>query len=354
MKKEFKLKSDITILLILLLTTTGFSQTNWTVKSSANSGLVNNVVRKLYQDSNGKIWVGTAKGLNIINDNNWDTYTRSNGLPHNIVWDIGEDNNGNIWVATQKGIALFNGKDWTYINRDDGIAHNKVFALETDSKGNVWLGTRKGVSMYDGENWRNYGTVDGLCHKVVIDIMEDESGHMWFATKKGISVYDGENWIGFNTKDGLARNFVWSLAEDSKGTIWIGTHTGAFNKLNGENWETIKKGSGYYDATILVGGILNGIIWGLVIGPGGFIFTAIGAVGGALPSPNHITSVYIDAKDNAWLAAQPKGIFMFDGKDWSQFNKNNGLPHNRVYDMLQMDDGSMWFGTKKGIAIMER
>ncbi len=114
-------------------------------------------------------------------------------------------------------------------------------------------------------------------------------------------------------------------------------------------------GSGYYDFSILAGAIANGIIWTLVAGPavGGTLFVVF-AVAAAFPTPNHLTSVYIDANDNAWLAAQPKGVFMFDGKDWSQYNTNNGLPHNRIFDMLEMKDGTMWFGTKKGIAIMER
>lgn len=354
MNKQFHFRMMITILISLVVSPYAICQPDWTVKSSTNSGLVNNMVRKIYQDSHGKIWVGTAGGLNIIDGENWDTYTKSNGLPHQIVWDIGEDSKGNIWVATLKGIALYNGQDWSYIDQDDGIAHKKVFALETDSKGNVWLGTRKGVSMYDGENWRNFTVQEGLVHNVVTDIMEDGSGHMWFGTKKGISIYDGENWTTINTQDGLARNFIWSLAKDSKGTIWIGSHTGSFNKFDGTNWETLKKGSGYYDFTGLVGGIANGIIWTIALGPGvGVAMFVIFTAWGLAPSPTHITNVYIDSKDNAWLAAQPKGVFMFNGKDWKEYNKNNGLPHNRVYDMLEMNDGTMWFGTKKGIAIME-
>lgn len=354
MKLEFQIKLGISIAFILFLIPTCFSQTNWTVKSVDNSGLVNNVVRDLHQDSDGKIWIGTANGLNIVDGDNWDTYTKSDGLPHNIIWDIDEDSNGNIWVATQKGISKYNGKVWTNLNKDDGIVNNKVFTVEPDSKGNLWLGTKKGVSMYDGENWRTYSIDDGLINKVVVDIMEDASGRMWFATKKGISVYDGENWISFNTKDGLARNFVWSLAENSEGAIWIGTHTGGFNKLDGEDWEKIMKGSGYFDATIFAGAVGNGIIWTIVAGPivGGALFVVF-TVTAFLPSPNHLTSVYIDKNDNAWLSAQPKGVFMFDGKDWKEFNKNNGLPHNRVFEMLEMKDGTMWFGTKKGIAIME-
>jgi len=355
MKRAFQFKMVIAILTISIVTPVVLGQADWTVKSSANSELANNIVRKLYQDSHGKIWVGTANGLNIIDNDSWETFTKADGLPHKIVWDIGEDSKGNIWVATVKGIALFDGKDWSYFNKDDGIAHNKVFALEMDSKGNVWLGTKKGVSMFDGENWKTYTMSEGLVNNVVIDIMEDGSGNMWFATRRGVSIYDGENWTSFDIKDGLTRNFVWSLAEDSKGTIWFGTHTGAFSKYDGANWETIKKGSGYYDYTGLIGGIANGIVWTIALGPAvGATMFVVFTVWGAFPSANHYTSVYIDSDEKVWLAAQPKGVFMFDGQNWMQYNNKNGLPHNRVFDMLEMENGEMWFGTSKGIAIMKQ
>lgn len=330
-----------------------YGQTNWIIKNTSNSGLNNNIVNKLYQDNNGKIWIGTKNGLSIKNGEEWETYSKSNGMPHKWVTDISEDKDGKIWVATWKGIALFDGKNLSYIQKDDGLVNNRVTSVETDSKGNIWVGTKKGISVYDGQNWTNYTNKNGLINNWVIDIMEDVNGNMWFATRLGVSVFDGENWKSFTKNDGLARNFVGSMAEDGKGNIWFGTLNGAFSSYDGSNWEYTKKGSGYYNYNMLLVGALDGVVFTLLFNPvaGGAIFVLSAALG-AMPS--QLTHVYIDLEDNVWLAAQPKGVFMFDGKNWMQYSTTNGLPHKRVNTFLETNDGDLWIGTWNGIAIMDK
>ena len=328
---------------------------DWTIKNSKNSPLVHDMVKCMHQDHSNDIWIGTVKGLNVAGDDNWDLYTKSTGLPHNYIVDITEDDKGIVWIATYKGLALFEDQKWSYIRKGEGLVNNKIYTLEKDSKGNMWVGTRKGVSVFDGQAWKTYAGESGLAHIHVLDIMEDMNGNMWFATRKGISFYDGKSWQSFNTKDGLARNFVWSIAEDSQGNIWSGTHTGAFSKFDGSNWETIHKGSVYYDFTIIAPEVINGVAWTLLFGaPVGSAVMAGLAAMGFLPSANHVTLVYFDAENNAWLVAQPKGIFLFDGNDWTHLTTENGLPDHRVHDILETREGDIWLGTSRGIAIMNK
>lgn len=339
-----------------LLSSSIFGQTNWQViNTSTNSQLLHNLINKIYQDKLGDIWVGTGKGLNIIRNDYWTEYTKANGLPHKAVMDICEDKNGHMWVATLKGIAKFDGKDWWNINTTNGLINNAVYALEADTDGNVWVGTKKGVSFYNGEHWKSFTTDNGLIHNFVLDIMEDSEGKIWFATKKGISVYNGSGWMSYTKESGLARPFVWSMDETSEGVFWIGTHTGAFNTFNGVHWQLVKKGSGYYRAGNLGIGLLLGLSMTLLIGPVvGVAFFAAYAIAGAFPSPSLATRVYIDNSDNVWLAAQPKGVFMFDGKDWIRYSSKNGLPHNRVNTFFEMNNEDMWLGTNGGIAILKK
>jgi ligand-binding sensor domain-containing protein len=261
------------------------------------------------------------------------------------------DNRENIWVATQKGIAKYDGQDWVLYDKTTGLINNKTNAIVADSKGNIWIGTKKGISVFDGQNWKTHKRGDGLINNVVLDIMEDINGNMWFATKTGVSVFDGKNWKSFTKSDGLARNFVMSMADEKNGEIWFGTLNGAFSSFDGSDWEQMKQGAGYFNFAMIGVGVANGVAWTLLLGPvvGGTIFILNVALGAA---PSQPAMVYIDSNDNIWLAAQPKGVFMSEGGNWMLYNKKNGLPHNRVNSMLKMSDGDMWFGTYKGIAIM--
>ncbi len=69
--------------------------------------LSNDKVNALLVDSQGRIWVCTSKGLNLLqaDGTNFRTFTRADGLPNNIVQSIVEDRSGHFWVSTQNGIA---------------------------------------------------------------------------------------------------------------------------------------------------------------------------------------------------------------------------------------------------------
>lgn len=353
MKNSVLIKGVIILLSFSLFQQVVRGQENWTVKNVSNSGLINNQVSKIFEDQTGKIWIGTRKGLNSVKDVNWDTFSKSNGMSHNVVTDIIEDKNGKIWVTTLKGISVFEDTDMTILNKKDGLVHNKVYSIESDSKGNIWVGTKKGVSVYDGQNWKVYNKKNGLIHNLVLDIMEDVNGNMWFATRIGVSMFDGVNWKSFTKEDGLARNVTMSIAEDSNGKVWFGNLNGSFSSYNGSDWENIKKGSGYYNYTYLQSGALMGVVYTLIGGPGlgGFMFIAFAATG-ALPTQP--TMVYLDANDNLWLSAQANGVYKSNGQDWTQITMDNGLPHNRVTSILETSKGDIWFGTLKGIAVLNK
>ncbi|MES2774159.1 MAG: hypothetical protein V4722_08240 [Bacteroidota bacterium] len=86
--------------------------------------IVNN--NSIFEDSRGKIYVGTSNGLaiysggNIENTSSWKLMTTLDSLPHNNVFDICENTKtGDIIVATTGGIAFLREKmiaelEWDY------------------------------------------------------------------------------------------------------------------------------------------------------------------------------------------------------------------------------------------------
>ncbi|SKC64558.1 ligand-binding sensor domain-containing protein [Ohtaekwangia koreensis] len=86
-------------------------------------GLCNSIL----EDSRGRLWVGTAKGLHLlINGKFKKRYTTRDGLPNNIIQSILEDNAGNLWLGTAVGISRFSPDDGVFRNFDiaDGMPGN--------------------------------------------------------------------------------------------------------------------------------------------------------------------------------------------------------------------------------------
>ena len=75
-----------------------------------SSSLSNDKVISIFIDSKDNLWIGTARGLNRINEkeNNFTVFTVEDGLPNDVIYSILEDELGNLWLGTNKGLSKFN------------------------------------------------------------------------------------------------------------------------------------------------------------------------------------------------------------------------------------------------------
>lgn len=83
---------------------------NFKHDSTNTSSLSGNEVNCIYQDSNGTIWVGTDKGVDIYNPTTHNfTHIAERETDKHRVFDIKEFSDGKIWIGTeQKGIIILN------------------------------------------------------------------------------------------------------------------------------------------------------------------------------------------------------------------------------------------------------
>lgn len=117
---------------------------------TVSDGLVNNDIRKIFQDSKGFLWIATWEGLSKYDGNHFTNFTEKNGLSHNLVNDIIEAPDGDIYVSMNNGCvdvishdkvkhkALFQ----NVIINQFYIEHNKLLAL-TDNAGIIEINSDK-------------------------------------------------------------------------------------------------------------------------------------------------------------------------------------------------------------------
>lgn len=121
--------------------------------------LSDNNIRTMYEDSFGKIWIGTQDGLNSIDPETkqfqqfFYTVEDTNSLNDNVINTIFEDSSGNLWVGTNSG--LNKRIEHTTANRPrmiqfkgfpgEAYLNNEIVTnLFEDASGNLW------VRMYRG------------------------------------------------------------------------------------------------------------------------------------------------------------------------------------------------------------
>ena len=116
-------------------------------------------VRALFEDSAGNLWVGTGgNGVNLLNQetHKFTRYTTDHGLADNKIGCMLEDAQGRIWIGTGRGISRFNLQANKFHNytREHGLAGNlhKRPACTKTAAGEFVFGSTKGVSVFDPLN----------------------------------------------------------------------------------------------------------------------------------------------------------------------------------------------------------
>lgn len=74
------------------------------------NSIASNRVKDIFQDSSGRLWIATARGLNeyIPETNGFKQYTKAEGLLSDSVNSVHEDSQQNLWIIYKFGLSKFN------------------------------------------------------------------------------------------------------------------------------------------------------------------------------------------------------------------------------------------------------
>jgi len=167
------------------------------------------IIRSIFKDSKGNIWIGTDKGLNRISASEtqkkhpkFEKFTVGEGqkhLNHDYILQVFESENGTIWIGSMGGGLMRYSENtatgdyyFTTITMNDGLPNNSIKSIVEDDEGNLWLATNKGLSCYKPADGSiiNFDKEDGL--------QENEFGEICGIKRhNGELVFGGIN--GFNT-----------------------------------------------------------------------------------------------------------------------------------------------------------
>ncbi len=184
-------------------------------------------VQSLWEDPQGKIWIGLNGCIFISQNGRAEMLTGSDG---HHVFAIQQDSSGNVWAATNKGLLVF--KDYKLINRysvKNGLPNDFMTLIFQDSKGGLWFGSHGGLSKFTDSKFINYTTQNGLVGNYIRAIYEDSEGTFWIGTyDEGMSRFKNGRFVNINTENGLYNNGVFAIQEDKSGNFWISSNHGIY------------------------------------------------------------------------------------------------------------------------------
>ncbi len=280
---------------------------------------ISGVVRSVFQDSKGVLWIGGECDLFRYDGSTLTNYDIKDDLGRGVtIKKIVEDKAGNIWCGTTGGITRIDGKSITSFGEQHGLISCDVWSMVVDASGVIWIGSIEGVCRFDGKTFSPFAIPEAepdptrgvTSGKFVHCMTVDRKGQVWFGTNGGAYVYDGKTLTHISERDGLPNNAVGSILEDKSGNIWFGTIHGGISRFDGKVF-----------ANLTEQGVVEGQeIWCMHEGPSG----------------------------NIWFSGKRSPMYRYDGNAFTKVNDQDGIT-SLAFTIMEDNSGGLWLGGTNGL-----
>lgn len=199
-------------------------------------------VHRQAKGKDGIIWTGSTLGTLFKYDTRSKTpefvFKSRPSQPETVNIALLEASNGRLWMGSKKGLFCIDpkkGKVIKYFNEADfpGFSSLEVNCIHEDSDGAIWIGVfNNGLVKIRQDHTieKHYTTFNGLPNNTIAAILAQGNDRLWISTFNGLSCFDksSEQFTNFYVDDGLSHNefnFV-SAFIDSKGRYYFGGMNG--------------------------------------------------------------------------------------------------------------------------------
>ncbi|MEY3237975.1 MAG: hypothetical protein RI883_2076, partial [Bacteroidota bacterium] len=374
-----------------------------TINFKKGKGLSSDVIRKLYIDKSGVLWVLTETGVyQLINDKLIE-FKDPNNIFKEGVLSMNQTANGDYWFGTRgNGLVQYNSKKFSYFKLKDGILDNYIFSLSTFGDSILLGTTNQGVvvgfkskfsklnikeienawisCIIPNKNELNIISSNGLfilhkngSHSTITDKNGltsndlyngyfDRERNLWLASGNGVSCLKKEEIISLDKESGLSNESITCLANLSDGRIIAGTYGYGLNIIN-KTGQVLKqvlpkelvnvKITTIYEiperSELWIGTESN---FGIIILNTKDDKFNVKRIISSIKNVNlqTVTKIQQDNSKNIWVGSFNAGLFKLSSKDSIQFGSKYLLPSNEVYTFLIDRQGNPWVSIyRKGL-----
>jgi streptogramin lyase len=171
------------------------------------------------------------------------------------VYRIFKDSKGNLWFGTAiLGVCRYDGKSFTWLPEEE--LRNGSFGARSiveDKDGKFWFSNclhRFAVDLSDPakpsfkkeKGLRDTRDPTRLPFGGIMSSIVDPSGALWMATYgEGVWRYDGTNLTQYPVTVGGKGITLITVSQDNQGVLWLGTHSAGALKFNGKTFEKFRQ-----------------------------------------------------------------------------------------------------------------
>jgi signal transduction histidine kinase/ligand-binding sensor domain-containing protein len=290
---------------------TKFDGVRFRVFDSANTPVLkSNRILSLFEDSFGKLWIGTDLGEIYVKDaSGFKLFPGELRRQRDSVWSIVEDKQDNIFVSSDSGLERYSfDAGGTFIPGSGRIISNeRTYGLYKHPDGSVWVRIQGRIYRIEGETL--------LAHdleKYPVPVPDDIL-RLAFA-RDGSMLFGGWKWLGVSG-NGIFKE-LWSLKLDvQQGGYAILTE-------NGRNWLQMESQLLEFRGTETINHNLQGTV----------------------KSGSRV--IFRDSEDNLWLGTNGDGLIRLTERTIGTLSQLEGFDRTNNFAMVEDRFGAVWIGGK--------
>jgi ligand-binding sensor domain-containing protein len=315
-------------------------------------------VMSVFQDKNGRIWLGADKnGLFLLRyDAKIDKlpvfihhFGDLAGLPQNSsIVDFTEDNTGLLWIASQYGILQIDLNSFKIdapivhslkANAQDDYSLNSITmsCLYKDNEGTIWIGSSdQGINYYNPliykfkhvKSQENQNSFKGISVRAILI----DNNYLWIGSD-GLNKFDlsSKIWTNYlhseNDLKTISNNAIWTIYKDKKGRLWTGNWGGGLNLFNEQTGTFTHYLNNPNDPTSI--------------------------------SSNNVAGITEDKDGILWIATMGGGLNRFDPelnvfKSYNTDDSEISISTNWIKCVLETHNNELWIATANGIDVFDK
>lgn len=360
--------------------------------------------RALFEDSIGRIWVGTNdNGAVVLEEGTSTRYTYEDGLQSSSVRAFGEDGAGNVYIGSTGGLSFVSKDGDFHVIKDSRINNEVISRLSSDKAGNVYGCTKSGLifSVFNGEigfvylghnlgfggittlfadpnaegkvyigtdseylYYGSFGKNASQFEKMSVVPADNlywityECGRIW-VTSENVVGYIDEHHIFRQMENIPIHNSIDMMTSDYQGNLWLASSRQGVAKVVTNNFQNITALAGLKDSTVNAVCLRDNLIYvgtdsGLkIIDPGKKVIENDLT---KYLDGTRIRCITMDDKSNLWISTYTNDLGVVlaarNGKITS-YSKKDGLLSNEIRCTVNLLDGKTLVGTNGGLAIIK-
>lgn len=297
---------------------------------------------------------------------------------------------GSLLLTHALGLQAAVSKNFRFILAPvaDQLTQKWVAQTFQDDEGFVWFLTQEGINRYDGHVVRQYrhsaqSEAEGagpISSDTVSAVAQDVNGTIWVSTLDGglnrfnpatdnfsVTRYSAE------TDDGLLSDEIWTMTATDDGSLWLGYFTGGFSRYHLDTGrythyppdeargiprapvsDIVQRDAGELWVATSGGGLLR-----VNLDTGEVFRFGRGAEADGAFNTDSLARMTVDSAGRLWTTSPDAGVSMLapGAQRFQSFrhdpDRDDSLPSDRIFGVMEDNQGEIWVGTQRGLARME-